>query len=87
MIYGTYPGETGPSTVLSDPSCVGTQIKEEQKEEMDIKNQFVMKEEEGEMIPKEEEIEEGICPTIVPCEYWLYVSMISGTFNNFGPVP
>ena len=42
--------------MLSDPACVGTQIKEEQKEEM---------------TSKEEEVEEAIWPTIVPCEYWL----------------
>ena len=90
MTYETDPGETGPSTVLSDPACV----KEDQKEEMDTNNQFVVKEEEGEMTSKEEEVEEAICPTtskeedveeaiwptIVPCEYWLYVSMK----NNFG---
>ena len=76
MTYETDPGESGPSTVLSDPACV----KEDQKEEMDTNNQFVVKEEEGEMTSKEEEVEEAIWPTIVPCEYWLYVSMK----NNFG---
>ena len=75
MTYETDPGESGPSTVLSDPACV----KEDQKEEMDTNNQFVVKEEEGEMTSKEE-VEEAIWPTIVPCEYWTYVSMK----NNFG---
>ena len=70
LFYKTDPGETGPSTVLPDPACKVTQINEkEEKEDMDIKKGFVVKEEEGEMmISKEEGIEEAICQTIVPCE-------------------
>ena len=71
MIYKTDPGETGPSTVLPDPACGGTQVdeEEEEEEEMDIRKGIVVKGEEGEkIIWKEEEVEETICPTIDPCE-------------------
>ena len=55
------------SAVLPDPACGGSNKMKEEKEEMNIKKEFVVKEEEK-MISKEEEVEEAICQTIVPCE-------------------
>ena len=52
---------TGLTTVLPDPACGGTEMKEENIEE-EVENGFVLKEEEWEtMISKEEEVEEAIC--------------------------
>ena len=69
MIKKTDHGGTGVTTVLPAPSCEGTEINKEEEEEMKIKTEdkkgFL---EEEMMISKEEEVEEAICPTIVPCE-------------------
>ena len=55
---------TGLTTVLPDPACGGTEMKEENIEE-EVEKGFVLKEEEQEtMISKKEEDEEAICPII-----------------------